>query len=115
MNAVNLSNVTCTKNGTAFGPAFQLVNNVIQRSKEKNSNLKHIIVFMSDGEATYPDNELNMLEPMLDNQIKEFWTVALGQCSMPILEKINYKMKGIFKQLKDSNELSQAFAEIADG
>ncbi|CAF1371081.1 unnamed protein product [Adineta steineri] len=115
MSAVDLSKIACTKDTTAFEPAFQLVNDIIQRSNDKNSNLKHIIVFMSDGQANYPENELKMLEPMLNDQIKEFWTVALGEGNMPILEQINSGMKGIFKQLKDSSELSATFAEIADG
>ncbi|CAF0730234.1 unnamed protein product [Adineta steineri] len=115
MKSVNISKVACTKKGTDFEPAFKLVYNVLESSKEKNSSLKHVIVFMSDGEAEYPQAQLNLLKPMLDDQIKEFWTVALGTSRMEILEQINSKMKGTFKQLKDSSELSSAFAEIAIG
>ncbi|CAF0853008.1 unnamed protein product [Adineta steineri] len=115
MSAVDLSKIACTKDGTRFEPAFQLVNDIIQRSNDKKSNLKYIIVFMSDGQADYPEIELKILEPMLNDQIQEFWTVALGEGNMSILEQINLQMKGIFKQLKDSSELSATFAEIAHG
>ena len=114
---VNVQGITLPNGGTAFGPAFKLVADVIdkQKSTVPPSNLKFIVVFMSDGEAEYPEAELTKLEQFVDQEIREFWTVALGDNQMLLLERINLKMKGTFKQIKDSKDLIAVFGEIIDG
>ena len=114
---IDVSKVEFTNGGTDFAPAFGLVFDVVSSvvSASSSTLLKYIIVFMSDGEAKYPKQALDKLEPLLDCHVKEFWTIALGTSKMDILEQINQKMKGRFMQLKDSSELMDAYDEIAFG
>ncbi|CAF1261072.1 unnamed protein product [Didymodactylos carnosus] len=125
MKDIDTKDIIWTDSATAFGPAFQLVIDVIKinstaavesgivsEAGQKDKNLQYIIVLMSDGEAEYPETELNSLSTR-NLQIKEFWTVALGLGQMSILEQINAKMDGTYKQLKDSCELFRVYAEIA--
>ncbi|CAF0919988.1 unnamed protein product [Didymodactylos carnosus] len=129
MKDIDITKIVFTGGATNFSPAFQLVIDTLQSAARQNTsgaatdadaatattpNLKHIIVLMSDGEAPYPSTELNRLVK-LNEQIKEFWTVALGEVEMPLLEQITTKMDGFYKQLKNSNELIQVYAEIAQG
>jgi len=71
-----------------------------------------IIIFMSDGQAEYPNIQLNELLTM-KSRINQFWTVALGDTKMDVLEKINDTMDGEFKELQDSKDLVDVYAEIA--
>ena len=77
------------------------------------AKLKYVIVLMSDGEAEYPEKQLDHLALKKDADIKEFWTFALGNQEMSLLEKINGKMGGIYRLLGQSEDLIQAFAEVA--
>jgi ADP-heptose:LPS heptosyltransferase len=101
-----------------FGKAFALVIKAIQDIQLQNSasnlanNLEYIIIFMSDGQAEFPDQQLDTLLTMV-TKINQFWTVALGNTKMDILERINQKMNGTFKELKNSADLVQVYAEIA--
>jgi len=71
-----------------------------------------IIIFMSDGQAEYPNTQLDRLLTM-KSRINQFWTVALGDTKMDVLEKINDTMDGEFKELQDSKDLVDVYAEIA--
>jgi uncharacterized protein YegL len=115
MKEVDSTKIEFTDGGTSFGPPFDLVLKTLEKNSTIKPNLKCIIVFMSDGEAEYPETQLNSLATKLDSEIKEFWTVALGKSEMAVLEKISKKMNGVYKQLKDPSELVQAYAEIAQG
>jgi len=78
--------------------------------------MKHSIIFMTDGDAEYPDDQLNELFSEHGANIR-FWTLALGsgidENAKVVLERINHKMKGSYYTLAASSELSQTFAEIA--
>ncbi|CAF0942424.1 unnamed protein product, partial [Didymodactylos carnosus] len=111
---VDTTKIQFTGGETDFGPPFDLVLKLVEDSSTTESNLKYIIVFMSDGEAGNPKTQLERLAPKKDAQIiKEFWTVALGEKELAVLERISKQMTGVYKQLKDSGELIDAFAEIA--
>ena len=105
-----------TGGGTSFGPPFDLVlktMDTVQGGDPLLAKLKYVIVLMSDGEAEYPEKQLDHLALKKEADIKEFWTFALGVQEMPLLEKINGKMGGVYRLLGDSKDLIEAFAEIA--
>ena len=118
IKTVNISNIECTKGGTDFGEAFDLVIETIKNTAIQNSSsssltlLDYIIIFMSDGDALYPTIQLEALSQM-EAKINQFWTVALGNTKMDVLEQINHKMSGSFKEMKDSADLVHVYAEIA--
>jgi len=49
----------------------------------------------------------------MKSQINQFWTVSLGNTKMNVLEKINNTMGGTFKELTNSDDLVDVYAEIA--
>ncbi|CAF1380703.1 unnamed protein product, partial [Didymodactylos carnosus] len=114
---VDVTKIKCSAGRTNFELAFQLVINTLESVQQQpqipTSNLEYIMVFMSDGEATCPETELNRLQAMNDVHIKEFWIV--NEQKIGVLKRINIIMSGTFKQLKDPAELIQVYAEIAQG
>lgn len=118
METVKTENLSCTKGTTDFSKAFDLVIETIENVSSQNSiinscdNSKFIIIFMSDGQATCPDTQLKKLSTM-ESQIDKFWTVALGNTEMNVLKRINKMMSGEFKELSDSADLVDVYAEIA--
>jgi uncharacterized protein YegL/GTPase SAR1 family protein len=120
---IDLSTITFPSGNTNFANAFATVHSVITRAKEQTSNIAsnnisntqidYEIVFMSDGQATYPKKEVTNLAVDYKMLIKRFWTVALGQRQMDSLEKINETMNGFFLNIKDSCDLLETYAEIA--
>ncbi|CAF3876452.1 unnamed protein product [Rotaria sp. Silwood1] len=118
IKTIDVNNIQFMNGGTHFGNAFNLVILTIKSMEEKNSSananekLDYIIIFMSDGDAEYPDSQLQELL-MMKERIFAFWTVALGDTKMNNLEEINRTMDGTFKELKDSADLVQIYAEIA--
>ncbi|CAF1551872.1 unnamed protein product, partial [Didymodactylos carnosus] len=109
---VDLSNMNFPRGRTDFENAFQAVVNTIENLKNEKTPLDYMIIFMSDGQAPYPAKQLETLLTMKD-RINQFWTVALGKAEIQVLEDINKKMDGTFKDIKDSVDLVQAYAEIA--
>ncbi|CAF1183919.1 unnamed protein product [Adineta ricciae] len=116
--AVDSGKIQFTSGGTDFTKAFDLVVKTIENVPLPTStanaaqNLSFIIIFMTDGQASYPENELNKLLT-LRTRINQFWTVAFGVAQMDLLKKINDKMGGTFKELKTLEELISVYAEIA--
>ena len=122
---------------TSFSKAFRAVHNCISEFKMKaNSepvNENFAIIFMSDGEDTYPEKELNQLLKEHDPVIKRFWTIALCNnksvfggllrkfkkshlsvsSDKEVLERINIKMNGSFYDVATSADLKQSYAEVA--
>ncbi len=119
IDKVDLTTIESSGGRTNFGAAFKCVNDCIDRPKKdtsSNTNNHYAIIFMSDGEAPYPEQELNQLLHAHDSVIKRFWTVSLGDpnsVAAQILEKINEKMNGSFYDIEASNDLINAYAEIA--
>jgi uncharacterized protein YegL len=120
---IDLSTITFPGGATNFANAFTVVHSIIRSAEEQtfniasnrinNSQIGYAIVFMSDGQADYPQKELTALLTDYKMQIKRFWTVKLGQTKMDILEKINKTMDGFFFDVKNSSDLLETFAEIA--
>ncbi|CAF3380202.1 unnamed protein product, partial [Rotaria sp. Silwood2] len=113
MDSINTTTLPSPGGGTDFGAAFRSAIDVLamMRTNSTNSTLKTIIVFMSDGEANFPTAEVNELKRMRSD-IKEFRTVSLS--AGPTLKQINDEMDGVTKELKNADELPQAFATIAE-
>lgn len=118
LKSFDLDKIIFTNGGTNFEKAFKLVVQTIKNVSSSNSassstvNLDFIIIFMSDGQAVCPNEQLNILLTM-KMKIHQFWTVALGNTHMNILKAINDKIGGTFKSLTDSADLVQLYAEIA--
>jgi uncharacterized protein YegL len=106
--------------GTSFSLAFDDVYRCIEYcARQAVLNPVHsrfVIVFMSDGEAEYPEYQLNRLLNNYGSVIKQFWTIALAtnqSVSMNVLQNINRKMNGSFMDIKTSVDLIKAYAEVA--
>jgi uncharacterized protein YegL len=118
IKTIDITKIQFTNGATDFGKAFDLVIQIMQylqlqiSTSNSAGNLDFIIVFMSDGQAAYPSTQLETLLTM-KTKIHQFWTVALGQTKMDILEQINLKMEGRFTELKNSADFVQVYAEIA--
>jgi uncharacterized protein YegL len=120
INEVDITKIKFLSGGTSFKSAFESVDTCITRSKRLMSldsvHESIAIIFMSDGESDYPEQELNKIIMAHDTVIKKFWTLALGDenhPSMEILKKINDKMNGSFFDIETSMDLARAYAEVA--
>lgn len=115
---IDTNKIEFTNGRTDFCKPFQMVIDTIRATEPPNmpssptKNLDFIIIFMSDGQASFPGTQLDTLLT-IKTKIHAFWTVALGQTEMDVLEKINEKMGGTFTELKNSADLIQVYAEIA--
>ena len=101
--------------GTNFEQAFKMAIDIltsVQRN-DKVRKLPQIIVFMTDGESAYPQQQILALSTTYRSMIREFWTVACETSNLTILEQINRVMNGHFKDLKKAEDLVSTFAEIA--
>ncbi|CAF1401568.1 unnamed protein product [Rotaria sordida] len=118
IKSVDITQIKYKGGNTNFEKAFDLVIETIRRTQSQSSayNLfghsEYIIIFMSDGQAQFPYIQMETLSTM-NTMINQFWTVALGDTSMDVLKRINLKMDGTFKELKDSADFVYVYAEIA--
>jgi len=118
VKSINIDKINFTGGGTNFSNAFDLVIKTIENTQFQSSifdrfgHSDYIIIFMSDGKANYPYNQMKTLSTM-KSMINQFWTVTLGDTDMNVLQKINNKMDGTFKELKDSADFVYVYAEIA--
>ena len=108
---IDVNRIPYKGGNTNFSSAFKEVNECIARSKTGDS--KFAVVFMSDGQASYPETELNILSQSHGSILKRFWTLVLGSSQMNVLEQINQKMNGRFIYIRESSLLIEAYAEIA--
>jgi uncharacterized protein with von Willebrand factor type A (vWA) domain len=120
IDEIAVTTIPFPNEGTDFRSAFACVNQCIDRSERGNAvtNTKndYAIVFMSDGEASYPERELDQLLQAHDSVIKRFWTLSLSDgksVAAKILEKINEKMHGSYYDVETSTDLIKSYAEIA--
>ncbi|CAF4542869.1 unnamed protein product [Rotaria socialis] len=111
----NLLQNSTPEGGTNFQVAFQKVIEILKsiNSNDKVSKRPQVIIFMTDGEAGYPQQELVTLSTTYRSVIKEFWTVACETSSLTELRKINQVMKGSFKDVQQADGLVQVYSELA--
>ncbi|CAF1241505.1 unnamed protein product [Didymodactylos carnosus] len=118
MKSIDITKIEFTSGRTDFGNAFDLVIKTIRNTQMQSSaynpfeHSDYVIIFMSDGQRGFPFSQMETLSAM-KIMINQFWTVALGNTSMNVLQQINQKMNGTFKELKDSTDFVYAYAEIA--
>ncbi|CAF0823820.1 unnamed protein product [Didymodactylos carnosus] len=112
---VDTAKIRYTGGGTDFAAVFTYVPRVIELLRQDRNFCKfqNIVIFMSDGAGHYPTTELNYLRNNYQSVICKFWTVALGTHDTNVLAAINATMNGEYKNIKESCELAQAYAEIA--
>ncbi|CAF1591296.1 unnamed protein product, partial [Didymodactylos carnosus] len=115
LQAINITRIQYKGHGTNFAAAFRYVPRVIdQLCHDRNfQHFQNVIIFMSDGEASYPAEELNIICNQFRSVITKFWTVALGTRQKNVLSLINSTMDGEYRNKKESCDLVQAYAEIA--
>ena len=118
IKSIDITQIKFTSGGTHFGNAFDLVIKTIQSTPmsisayNPSGHSDYIIIFMSDGQGEFPFSQMETLSTM-KTLINQFWTVALSNTSMSVLQQINHKMDGTFKELEDSADLVHVYAEIA--
>ncbi|CAF0977529.1 unnamed protein product [Didymodactylos carnosus] len=110
---VNVDTVQFGGFTTDFCAAFTQVNQCIQNSRRADLDLKYAVIFMTDGNTIYPEQELNLLSSTHGVVIKQFWTLALGHAKIDVLNRINEKMNGTYFDIEESSRLLDAYAEIA--
>ena len=110
---------------TDFLLAFKTLNECLTRSRKNSANTNYAIVFMSDGEGTYPEEEIDLLEKTHADVIKRFWTINLvgadadtnlsseATQSQKVFDQINEKMNGDMYLLRESSALISTYAEVA--
>ncbi|RNA20096.1 von Willebrand factor type A domain containing [Brachionus plicatilis] len=98
---------------TNYSAALQNVTEIIQKSA---TNERFGIVFMSDGMADYPGQEINHIKSKFLNSIYKFWAIGYGNCNFEILKKMLKELYGNednFKNPTEPIQLSNIYAEIA--
>jgi GTPase SAR1 family protein len=103
--------------GTDFSKPIALIKDTIENANRKKivTSLIHSVIFLSDGEASYPEAELKTLKANYGSVIENFWSMGLGSSHFIVLEQINTEMNGTFKNITDSKDLVTVYAEIAYG
>lgn len=122
-----------TGSATNYAKAVTCLNGVLEQQigEEKSDDRKFAIVFMSDGEASLPANEIEILKGH-KAKILKFWTVGFNNKNnydnviksaimsmkkgerFEVLKNIANEMEGEFKMPSDPIELQIAYSEIAN-
>ena len=113
-NTINIPGLSFMGDGTNFGVAFKEAINLLE-----NDNSKHNIrmIFMTDGNSSYPQDEIYILKTLISRpafyQKKNFKFYGLGfQCSSPEFDRIVKEFGGEMKFAKDGEELKMKYMEI---
>ncbi|CAF1511769.1 unnamed protein product [Rotaria sp. Silwood1] len=135
MNDPDLMTINFHGGGTDFAKTFATLHSAISRANQQttvslnvplptfkvaatklsnNVPLRYIVIFMSDGQAKFPQRELTTLKTDHQDVIEKFWTVALGDTAMDVLKKINQAMGGYFLDIQDSSQLLEAYTTMAE-
>jgi hypothetical protein len=99
--------------GTYYDIALQLCIKTLRRSN--SSTHKYAIIFMSDGEADFPSNEMDLIHDKYMDQILNFWCVGFGNGKFDILKKMLdrlYKNTDNFHNPQDATALYATFKRI---
>ena len=100
--------------GTNYSAALE---KCIHTIRELNSSThKYAIVFMSDGQAEYPTNEIEIIKANYMNAITNFWCIGYGiESEFGVLKKMLFKLNGDennFLNPQDANQLNKAYQRI---
>lgn len=98
---------TFTKKGTSFGEGLKRTRELVEREpRETRGNVA--VVFMSDGEADFPEEEINDLRTRYAQDFVAFWTIGFGNKQFDVLKKMAECLivcNGEFKKAIDAEEL----------
>lgn len=101
-------------NDTNYSAALEKCMQVINQFK--SSTHKYAIVFMSDGQANYPTNQIASLKDNYMNEILKFWCIGYGKENFKVLKDMLKELYGNldnFKNPQDSIELDNAYKAIS--
>lgn len=101
--------------GTNFSAAL---NRVIQIIEGNSSNFQKFgVVFMSDGKASYPKQEIELIKAKYLNSIYKFWTIGYGKNeNFDVLKQMLRELYGTEKNFRNPTEpieLLNIYVEIA--
>jgi uncharacterized protein YegL len=112
LNVSLFDNISFTGGGTNFGCALREVTKVLDNCTTHSLN---VVLFMTDGEAEYPDREINTIrqEPNW-GKIDMFWGVLFNNQDTT-LQRITQAMgnKGQYRNPQDVKSLVADYIEIA--
>jgi len=111
-NQINISSLNLMGKGTDFGKVLTETLCLLQNDK---SNLNVALIFMTDGEAKYPENEIKALKTFIENNFKTktFKFYGLGfECKNETLGKITQEFGGESQFANDGQELKNKYCEI---
>jgi len=103
----------CFGGGTNFSAALERCIQVIKQFNAPTH--KYAIIFMSDGQASFPSNEIEMIKANYMNQILKFWCIGFGDENFDVLKNMLLKLYNNidnFKNPKDAAALSDAYKTI---
>ena len=100
---------------TNYSAALERMIQIFENEKLKEQS-KFAIVFMSDGKASYPANEVKIIKDKYLDRIFKFWAIGYGNENFSILRKMLNELFGNdngFKNPQQSLELENVYIEIA--
>lgn len=112
--AQNLKNFEYVNNKTGSATDYSKAVTCLNRVLEQRNDEKFVIIFMSDGEAANPANEIEILKQQRA-KIFKYWSVGFGNAAanFSILRSMATEMNGEFKDPSDAFELEKVYCEIA--
>ncbi|CAF4545306.1 unnamed protein product [Rotaria sp. Silwood2] len=116
VDRLNMSMSTCGKS-TNFNAVFNKLIETLDeiRHDPMCNNFRQIIIFLTDGEPYfYPTSELECLSMHYKSMIAHFWIMGLGNYNKKMLHKISEDMQGQLMDIKESEDLIEAYSEIAN-
>ncbi len=108
-------NDTDVGNSTNFTEAFFSVKRALDhvRNNEILTQYAQVIIFMTDGGSSYPEEPLQVLSTEYGSLISHFLIMGLGSYDKNMLERIKTKMNGELVDVRTIDDLVQAYAEVA--
>ena len=103
----------CFGGGTNFSAALERCIQIIKQSN--HSTHKYAVVFMSDGQASYPTKEIEIIKDNYMNQLLKFWCIGFGNENFDVLKKMLvqlYNNIDNFKNPQDASALAEAYKQI---
>ena len=108
---INSNNFKFQNGGTNFSQALIDCCKII--SKFSNDPLDFHIIFMSDGESSYPKNEINEIKKIQDSSLKDIKFDAIEfQTQGNILKDMTKELNGKIITALDIQSLKTAYFEI---
>ncbi|CAE7330897.1 unnamed protein product [Symbiodinium sp. CCMP2592] len=115
----DIPDISChqAQGGTNFSRAFEACHTVMQESA---SDTHEFILFLTDGQAEFPETALNALLAAFEGRIKGLTCVAVGgdENTLPALQQIGhvFQARNIAFNLRDADDeatLVEVFGEVA--